>query len=271
MAGGKKKLALATTTTRETRAAALEALDDDINAANASDSINSNGRTWLELHTAWFHVSVPALPVEATKIRAIGTMGKVGGYKAWPSFRSKAKDEHIAVARDWPIEPEHLDRKAKRTATRGPGGASQSATVAFLEVLASLGAPGDVKTGKRRIVGFVNLVVIAVPSILCEIEAACYLVRHVHLDRACKRTTLELPVSKEDVRAMGCSQAWDCVCDGVILTGPRPCHAVVARVGKLKAQFGVPLPVDDLSRFAQFADPEDRAHLHGAVAQKEEI
>jgi hypothetical protein len=29
--------------------------------------------------------------------------------------------------------------------------------------------------------------------------------------------------------------------------------------------------VDDLARFAQFADPEDRAHLHGAVAQKEEL
>ena len=45
---------------------------------------------------------------------------------------------------------------------------------------------------------------------LREIEVAFAKVDHVHLDAETAKVRLQLPVSKRDPRATGCSRSWQC-------------------------------------------------------------
>ena len=70
-----------------------------------------------------------------------------------------------------------------------------------------------------------------------ELELGCAQVGHVSLDLDAMAVEWRLPASKTDVKALGISRRWGCVCVGA-LDLPCPVHAVIGQLRLLAHTFG---------------------------------
>ena len=75
---------------------------------------------------------------------------------------------------------------------------------------------------------------------LREIELACARFSHMFLDREQRVVCLELPCSKTDPTAIGCSRSWGCICTGKVEEEDDPCPycTAVFHEDRLRLQFG---------------------------------
>ena len=167
-------------------------------------------------------------------------MVKAGRYKSYPTYASKAKEMHIKAGYPWTDSHALAIRKATTSVLRGAGVARQSAPFDFNKALA---AAADVAAVKGAPVGWPQLLAVGVAFILREVELAFALVAHARLDGKTRKTSLQLPVSKRDPKAIGCTRTLSCTCGVEAAVRPDcPYHAVALQLGQLRELFGDPLP-----------------------------
>jgi len=234
---GDRVRALAAAATPAAREAALKELQDQVTARSALASQDSLYRTWCTFHEAWFRDSVDVLPLTADKIEAIGAMFRAGGYRAIDNYLSRMKDAHLAGGYMWDQFLQRAVRRVRRAVTRGIGPARQSAMIdlaaAFIALKCHDGQP--LCTGGP--VGFRNALVCGAFWMLRELEISSALVRHVSVDAGSQSIEWNLPASKTDVKALGKTRRWGCVCAGG-LAEPCPAHAVIDQLRLLTGLFG---------------------------------
>ena len=184
---------------------------------------------------------MPVLPLTASKVYLVAALFKEGGYRAFKSYLSKAKDMHVLGGYAWDIQLDLAFRKAALSVLRGLGTSRQSAPFDLPLALEKADDASVIHTDGAP-VGWRNLLVIGVFFIMREIELAGALAAHVTLDAEARRITLKLPVSKTDVRAVGCTRSWTCLCAGAAPRADCPFCAGTAQLVLLRQRFGSPLP-----------------------------
>ena len=242
-----KERAAEAAATVESRDAALRALRRDMTAASSKGNADSLWATWRQFHEQWFGPEIAALPLTQDKILAVASCFKSGGYRAFPGYMSKAKENHVLMGFEWNGQLDLVARKATTSVTRGLGMARQSTPFKLLLALEAM-RENKVDLPSTTPVGWSSFMVIATFFVLREIEAANLRVEHVTINAKERRVELLLPVSKKDPRAVGCSRAWKCLCkDGAAAGEVRqdcPYHAVTEQLAKLRARFGAQLQAD---------------------------
>eukprot|EP00972_Heterocapsa_arctica_P084343 12424237-Heterocapsa_arctica.AAC.1 len=68
-------------------------------------------------------------------------MFKQGGYRAFPNYIARAKDQHIAESYVWTDDLQRAYRRAQRSVLRGIGPARQSAALSLSVVVALPASP----------------------------------------------------------------------------------------------------------------------------------
>jgi len=244
---GDKGAALATARCEDSRAQALENFMSLMVAPSAAGPQESLLRTWVSFHSAWFGSEVDVLPLTVEKLYAVRSMFRAGGYRSVEAYIARAKDWHLGNGHHW---SEHLDRaarKAKRAATRGIGPSRQSAALDLPKVFVTLTGSGTpVSPGGP--LGGRSLITCGCFWMMRELEISCARVGHVTVHMEDKAVSWNLPVSKTDVRALGKTRRWECVCGGD-LAKPCPFHAVLDQMHLLRGHFGAERFHDELPCF----------------------
>ena len=73
----------------------LAAFDRDVAAASSRTAGCALWNTWCTFHSVWFDVEVPAIPLDAIKIRNVAACFEKGSYKGYRMYLSKAKEQHL--------------------------------------------------------------------------------------------------------------------------------------------------------------------------------
>ena len=184
---------------------------------------------------------VPVLPLTAAKVYLVSALFKQGGYRAYKTYQSKAKDMHVLAGFPWDVQLDLAFRKSSLSVLRGLGASRQSAPFDLILLLQKAAEP-DVQLTDGAPIGWTNLLVIGTFFVMREIELAAALAIHLSIDEAARKLTLRLPVSKTDYRAIGCSRSWTCLCTAGSARADCPFCAGVAQLGCLRRCFGEPLP-----------------------------
>ena len=166
----------------------------------------------MEFHQSWFSAEVPVLPLNMTKVDAIAAMFKTGGYRSFDNYLSRAREEHGKTY----LEDAALERAcrlASRSANRGLGPSRQAASYDLDKLLGldSVSVECGSDEAPRHAKG---LLILGAFFMMREIEAAAAQVHHVRIDRTHRVVYWDLPVSKSDVRALGKTRSWGCLCGG---------------------------------------------------------
>ena len=234
---GNRAAALSAAATGSSRKAALNSFMGLMVAPSATASQDSLLRTWQAFHTEWFGETEELLPLTPAKIFAVCAMFRAGGYRAVENYVARAKDWHIEHGYPWSDFLSRACRKSKRAATRGIGPARQSAPLDLELVHRALQHHSGQPVCRGGPLGIGSLVTCGSFWMLRELEASCALVRHITVDKVALTVEWLLPVSKTDVKALGCARRWGCVCAG---NGKMPCpvHAVLTQLRLLEDTFG---------------------------------
>jgi hypothetical protein len=231
-----KQVALSAAVDEQSKQEALKLFEKDIDAASSSASMTSWWRTWLEFHHAWHGPEVEALPLTPSKIEAVLSMMKAGGYRGVANYLGLAKDKHVQSGEPWTLQLARASRKGARSVLRGIGPARQAgyicpAEVAKMEDVVEPMVQGGPLSARR-------LFVVASLFLLREIEVAALRIKHVTFNTDVLEVTLKLVASKSDTEGATCSRTWGCTCDN---TEPRrPCayHALESQIKELRGRFG---------------------------------
>lgn len=229
-------------TSAEGKRRALENLELDMSAPSARSSARSLWTTWQILHRAWFGEEVPPLPLTKEKILGTAAAFKAGRYRSYPAYASKAKEHHVLAGFKWEEVLSLTVRKTTQSVTRGLGLSRQAAP---FDLDRALEVADEVPQQATGPIGWANLLATGVGFIMREIEVSFALVRHVSFDIAKRTVVLQLPVSKKDPRAIGCSRALQCMCRGPQERRKDCVHcAIVAQIELVRERFGPELPED---------------------------
>ncbi|CAK0849002.1 unnamed protein product [Prorocentrum cordatum] len=171
----------------------------------------------------------PALGAAALKGKANGK----GGLPGFPAYMAKAKEARALAGWPWDEQPDLARRKATASVLWGPGVARQSAPFDLNAAVKAV-REGSVYLGPLARVGWVNFLIVASMFVMREIEAAFAKVGHVTLNRAERKVSLRLPVSKRDPRAVGCARTWGCTCASRLSRELCPYCAADAQLGMLR-------------------------------------
>lgn len=205
-------------------------------AASTEASRASHLETWIRFLHAWHGAPVNVVPVEVADIAAVGALMKEGGYRSFTQYITRVRDLHIKHGFEWTAQHVLEANQGIRSVTRGQGPPRQSAPLPVDEVRAldigheALVAGGLVDAGNSFVLGSAFL--------LREVELSFARRRHLTLDTHAHTVTLELPVSKTDACAIGCSRTWGCVClrdqPGVDTAMACPYHAACRHIEALR-------------------------------------
>ena len=101
--------AVRSSSTVESKQAALDHLLSDIYAATSKKPRDALLRTWVKLHTAWFgdEGQSPLPLTEVSMVRA-SAMFKPGGYRSFQNYLSHAKDHHLQLGYQWNEPPKSV-------------------------------------------------------------------------------------------------------------------------------------------------------------------
>ncbi|CAK0883204.1 unnamed protein product, partial [Prorocentrum cordatum] len=215
----------------------LARLLQDTSAASSKLTADSLWATWSVFHQAWFGEATPALPLSAETVYAVAACFKQGGYRGLPAYMAKAKEAHTLAGWPWDEQLDLARRKATASVLRGLGVARQSAPVDLNAAVKAV-REGSVHLGPLAPVGWVNFLIVASIFVMREIEAAFAKVGHVTLNRAERKVSLRLPVSKRDPRAVGCTRTWGCTCASPLSRELCPYCAADEQLGMLRDMFG---------------------------------
>lgn len=204
----------------------LRSYEADKVAATSTGSRAALLNTWSKFLSTWRGEVMPTVPVEPADIAHVGSIMKGLGYRSFANYVSAMKQEHIRAGFAWTDQHELEARQGNRSVTRGQGPPRQSAPLILEDVVALPLGPepiafnGPVNPGGAVFIGSAFL--------MREIELAYARLAHLHINEAKKRVTLELPVSKTDPTAVGCSRMWGCTCQCTAIAGDCVYHAAVA-------------------------------------------
>eukprot|EP00435_Cladocopium_sp_Y103_P047858 s2395_g14.t1 len=214
--------AVGTTSSTETKQAALDLLLSDMYAATSKKPRDALLKTWVKLHVAWFgEEGCQPFPLDEIILIRVSAMFKAGGYRSFRNYLSRAKDQHLQLGYQWNEALNRTSQKCVRSVLRGLSGASRSEAfdlMAIAEVLRS----SDVAFAEGGPQHPLALIVCATFFMLRELEASA--VDRADVTLSDGSVTISLPVSKTDWEAKGCKRTWSCVCDRNI---PCPYHVLL--------------------------------------------
>ena len=178
-------------------------------APSSRSSARSLWVTWRLIHHAWFGEEVPPLPLTREKLLGAAAAFKAGRYRSYGAYASKAKEHHILAGFDWSEALAMTIRKTTMSVTRGLG---QSRQAAPFDLDRALAVADQVPRQIAGPIGWQSLLAVGVGFIMREIEVAFARVRHLTFDTANRTVVLQLPATKKDPRAIGCSRSMVCTC-----------------------------------------------------------
>jgi len=219
---------------------ALNAYERDKHALTAQGPRAAIIETWTRMLRLWHGMPTPILPVEPKDVAHVGALFKKYNYRSFANYLSRVKEMHIAAGYQW--TPQHALEATHgvRSVTRGQGPPRQSAPLPVPEAhglnlgLAPLVGGGMINPGAALVIGSCFM--------LREIELAYARARHLSFNHSRRVVTFELPLSKTDPCAIGCTRSWGCVCDeqAASLAAAMPCpyHIAKAHDEALRLYFG---------------------------------
>ena len=158
-------------------------------------------RSWVWHLSYWFGEAVVPVPVEVSHLQAMGALFKSQSYRSFASYVSRVKDLHERAGYLWSRQHELEVLQGTRSVTRGQGPARQSAPLVVSDVM--LLNPDAFDGIEQGPIGFQKVFLVGCAFLLREAELA--FARRGHITFTSDAATLELPVSKTDPTAIGCS------------------------------------------------------------------
>ena len=207
----------------------VRSLVNDFYASSSQAPRNSQIKTWEKYHEVWYGDRELVWPLTEQKLIRVSALFKLGGYKSFKNYLSRAKDHHISLGFEWTDKLDSVARKCSRSVLRGLAGSTRSMDFDLGKIAANLPAglrPMD-ENGPAHPRA---MIVTATMFLLRELEASAIDVEDISFSEV--KVTLHLPVSKTDWQAKGCSRSWTCVCDTQL-----PCvfHILEAHMKDLNA------------------------------------
>ena len=202
------------------------------------------------MHVAWFGDQIPVIPLSVQKIRAIAALFKAGHYSSFSNYASRAKTEHISTFHQhgvpWSEELGVEMKAGARSVVRGKGPAKQSFPVDLFKCQ-KLGVI-DHPVVEGGPLGPTDLVVAGAFFMTRELEVACAKCGHVSFDVLSAEVTWNLPVSKNDTRALGTYRTWGCICGSDLRVGC-PYHALLRQLDRVRLASAGNANISDLPLF----------------------
>ena len=199
---------------------------------SAGDTSDFNVKTWRGVHgeVNWtkfgLDLDLPVTPLTPLKITVVGSAMKGGGYRSCKNYLDAIKRVHVDEGHGWNEQLSLASKRYHASTSRGMGPAMQSAPLDFMKMRElnlndSVSNPlYPARPGAAA--------VMATFWLLRDLEATTAEYRDMLIDRAARKVTLILSMSKNDPRALGCERSWGCVCeDGVHDHRACPFHAAV--------------------------------------------
>ena len=195
--------------------AAVEALQRDKFARTSNRPRETWWTTWARFHQeAMPHI--PVLPLTAHVINVVSALFKVGQYVSFHNYAQRAKTEHMGTVSahgvPWSVELERCLKDCTRSVLRGLGAAQQSLPLDPLPIPAlrlgdaAIAVGGPAGPGRFLVAG---------AFFMCrEVEIANADFAHVTVGQDRRSVTWCLPASKTDIRGLGTSRTWGCICGG---------------------------------------------------------
>ena len=228
--------ALLTCRSDESKQVALDELEFDKVANSARAARASTWATWCRMHRAWFSDRLPVLPLTVQKIKAVASMFKAGHYTSFSNYASRAKAEHIeqfhAHGVAWSDELAVELKSSLRSIVRGKGPSKQSHPIDLGKVLTLEIIHDAIVDGGP--VGMTDLLTLGTYFMARELEVACAKCSHIHLDLLAAEVTWNMPVSKNDVQAIGTHRTWGCLCAAATTMGC-PFHAALRQFERVRS------------------------------------
>ena len=134
---------------------------------------------------------------------------KAAHYRSYENYVCRMRELHERAGHHWSRQHELEARHGIRSGTRGMGPPRQSGPLPAESLCGISNEAVQVAGGP---VGFVDVCVLGMGFLLREAEIAYARRAHMHLCTETSVVRLELPTSKTDVTAIGCSRSWGCIC-----------------------------------------------------------
>ena len=187
---------------------AMASLRSDFYAATSRRPRDALVQTWMKFHKQWFGTD-DFLPLTTDSIEKVSCLFKVGAYKSFKNYLSRAKECHTEAGYEWTTQLQNTSRKCTRSVLRGLGGPSRSEAFDFCSVIQYLTANNHAK-GSDSPASPLAAVLVGVYFLLRELELSAIDMEDVSFTES--PITLSLPVSKVDWQAKGCRRTWSCLC-----------------------------------------------------------
>ena len=146
----------------------------------------------------------------------VGCLMKAMGYRSFSNYVSAVKQSHVKAGFRWTAQHELESKQGLRSVTRGQGPPRQSAPLVVDDVLVlELSADPLCEKGPVNPKG---VFLLGAGFMLREIEVAYARLAHLRVDTVKHRVSFDLPVSKTDPTAVGCTRVWGCTCSGTTVS-----------------------------------------------------
>ena len=207
----------------------LGLLVNDFYASSRRAPRNSQIKTWEKYHELWYGDRDSAWPLTEQKLIRASALFKLGGYKSFKNYMSRAKDNHVSLGHAWTDKLDSVARKCSRSVLRGLAGSSRSMDFDLSKVAYHFPI-GVLSLDENGAAHPTAMIVTATMFLLRELEASAIDVEDASFSDL--KVTLHLPVSKTDWQAKGCSRSWTCACDTQL-----PCvfHILEAHVKEINS------------------------------------
>ena len=212
----------------------MTSLMHDVRARSAAGPHASHLATWTRYHRRWFGDASTPWPLTPLGIYAVAAQFKELGYRTFPGYASSAKDEHLSLGHPWSANLALAVRHASASTQRGIGAPHQCSELRLPDAISVMPAVASLSAGGPG--NCCDMFVLAYFHVVRGIEIVSALARHLHIDSDALTETWDLPVSKTDVLAVGCSRTWGCTCGSSIQHCPY--HAAVSHHAWLINSFG---------------------------------
>ena len=105
---------------------ALEGLLCDFYAASSDAPRTSQLKTWEKYHKSWYGGNSSAWPMTEHSLIRVSALFKLGCYKSFKNYLSRAKDHHVSLGHTWTDKLDLVARKCSRSVLRGLAGSTRS-------------------------------------------------------------------------------------------------------------------------------------------------
>ena len=200
----------------------------DMYACSSRGPRDSELNTWTQHHALWYGNDSRPSPLD----EHISALFKAGGYKSFKNYLSRAKEHHLMLGYPWTDRLDLIARKCSRSVLRGLAGATRSEPFDLCRVVGCLSCD-DGPFHPEGPVHIRALISCSTMYLLREVEASAIDIADGAMsDNA---VSLNLPISKVDWKAKGCTRTWSCVCDTPL---PCPFHILEDHLVRLESFYG---------------------------------